>query len=67
MERNPKIFITDSAFNYKTAFYKEYRTRTVKNWPKCVRHIRFWGDNNEMEGLNVRLETGKRPRGELRT
>ncbi|MDE1812779.1 MAG: IS6 family transposase [Thaumarchaeota archaeon] len=53
-ERKPKTFITDGAFNYKTAFYKEYRTRAVKDRPVHIRHIRFWGDNNnnKMERLN---------------
>lgn len=54
MERKPKTLITDGAYNYKTAYYKEYWTREVKNRPKHIRHIRFNGDNNnnKMERLN---------------
>lgn len=54
MERKPKVLITDGAYNFKTAYYKEYHTRAKKDSTKHIRHIRFWGDNNnnKMERMN---------------
>jgi putative transposase len=53
-ERNPETLITDGAFNFQTAFIKEYYNNRTTTMPKHVRHIRFWGDNNnnKMERMN---------------
>ncbi|MEW6042847.1 MAG: DDE-type integrase/transposase/recombinase [Thermoproteota archaeon] len=53
-ERKPKVLITDGAYNFKTAFYKEYWTKEKKTRPLHIQHIHFNGDmnNNKMERLN---------------